>query len=140
MPYRCPGRGTLDGISIDHGKGPRDFAPDHQARYLCSRGRIDSGVRSRRPKPVPPEVSTRSTAESSHHSRTAAWGRSNATARFATPMAVGEGRKGRRGSTEPLYSGFGPAIRTIPRLQQTIRPDPLSRTRSAKDLESKDQG
>lgn len=45
-------------------------ATDHRP-HLWSNGRIDSGVTSLRPNPVPPDVSTRSTDSSSHHSLTA---------------------------------------------------------------------
>jgi hypothetical protein len=34
---------------------------------LCSRGRMASGVWSRIPNPVPPELSTKSSLRSSHH-------------------------------------------------------------------------
>lgn len=52
------------------GRRMTSSATDHRP-HLWSNGRIDSGVTSLRPNPVPPDVSTRSTDSSSHHSLTA---------------------------------------------------------------------
>ena len=81
----------------------------------CSRGRIASGVRSRRPKPVPPEVSTKSTdcaLPGSHHCVTTLWIASVQQITIITLVFLQEAQDF-IGITVPMSSGTTAVVRMI---------------------------